>query len=398
MNKTPNRPERVVPIAVTSALFASAALAAAGMAAAFVAVQMARAVVTPPRRKIEDLRVVAATTSTVTLSVTEDSLTPGRYSLWFDQGAGHARIGEILEVTATSVTRQVLDVDFGTLRAGVRARFSGWFFLGPRELGYTYENVDVATPIGPAPAWYIPAVASASESVAPRNAWAIHVHGRGVRRSEGLRAVPVFHEAGYSSLLISYRNDEDAPNSDDHRYSLGDAEWQDVEAAIEFAIDHGAREIVLVGWSMGGATVLQAATRSRHPEVIRGIVLDSPVIDWVNVLNFQGAQLRAPAFVRRAALAIISSPWGALLTGQSQPIDLDRLDFVRRAGELRWPILLMHSDDDGYVPAEGSQTLARLRPDIVTFERFFTARHTKLWNYDTVRWDDAILRWLAQFE
>jgi pimeloyl-ACP methyl ester carboxylesterase len=386
MNESPSLSQRVLQIAVTSALFASATVAAVGVAAAFVTVRMARVVVTPPRHKIEDLRVLASTTSSVTLTRTEDSLTPGRYSLWFDQGAGHARIGEIIEVTATSVTRQLLDVDFGTLHAGVKARFSGWFFLGPRELGYPYENVDIPTLIGPAPAWYVPAAASDDDSTTPRDSWAILVHGRGVRRAEGLRAVPVFHEAGYSSLLISYRNDEDAPNSDDHRYSLGDAEWQDVEAAIEFALAHGAREVVLVGWSMGGATVLQAATRSSHPEVIRGIVLDSPVIDWVNVLNFQGAQLRAPRLVRRAALAVISSEWGAVLTGQSRPIDLKRLDFVQRAGELRWPILLMHSDDDGYVPVDGSQSLARLRPDIVTFERFFTARHTKLWNYDSVRW------------
>ena len=52
---------------------------------------------------------------------------------------------------------------------------------------------------------------------------------------------------GYTSLMVSYRNDGDAPRSDDHRYALGDREWLDVEAAIEYALEHGANDIVLLG-------------------------------------------------------------------------------------------------------------------------------------------------------
>src|SRR5690606_37187059 len=100
--------------------------------------------------------------------------------------------------------------------------------------------------------------------------------------------VPVFHRAGYTSLLISYRNDGDAPSSADHRYGLGDTEWRDVESAIRFALDSGARDVVLMGWSMGGATVLQTLTRSTFATAIRGVVLDSPVVDWVTTLQYQG--------------------------------------------------------------------------------------------------------------
>ena len=54
------------------------------------------------------------------------------------------------------------------------------------------------------------------------------------------------------------------------------------------------------------------------------------------------------------------------------------------------PILLLHSDDDDYVPVTASAALAAARPDIVTFERFATAGHVRLWNYDTERWNAAI--------
>ena len=363
--------------------------ALASLAAGSLAVLMARTVVTPPRRADEDLRVLDVTASTVTLSAARDSLTPGRYSLWFDDDRGHARIGEILALDARSVTRALIAVDFGNLRRGIRARFGGWFYLSPRELGYAFEDVAIETDLGPAPAWLVPAAE-------PNGRWVIQVHGRGVRKQETLRAVPVFHDAGYTSLLVSYRNDGDAPATDDYRYALGDREWLDVDAAIGFAVDQGATDIVLMGWSMGGATVLQAATRSEHVGLIRGIVLDSAVVDWRSVLNFQGALLHVPAFIRRTAIATISNPWGRVLTGQALPIDLDRLDFVARADELRQPILLLHSDDDGYVPAEAPRALATARPDIVEFHAFSTARHAKIWNYDAAGWNTAIADWLAR--
>ena len=99
--------------------------AVAALAAGSLAVLMARTVVTPPRRADENLRVLDVTASTVTLSAARDSLMPGQYSLWFDDGSGHARIGEILAIDARSVTRALIAVDLGDLRRGIRARFSG---------------------------------------------------------------------------------------------------------------------------------------------------------------------------------------------------------------------------------------------------------------------------------
>lgn len=371
-----------------------AALGAA--AAAALTVRVARQVVTPPKSRDEDIRVLALAENTITLSPTKDSLLPGRYGLWFDRGDGHAHIGAILDSNSTSVTRELLSVDYGVLGAGARARLNGWFYLGPKELGFAYEDVVVETELGAAPAWLIPPDEEAAGENTGR--WVIQVHGRAVRRSETLRAVPVFRDAGYTSLLVSYRNDGDAPESDDRRYALGDTEWSDVDAALEFAIARGATSIVLMGWSMGGAIVLQTATRSRNAGVIRGIVLDSPVIDWASVLGFHGAEMGFPIVASKAVLAVIGNAWGNRLTGQAAPIDLARLDFVARADELTWPILLMHSDDDGYVPSTSSRKLAEARPDIVTFDAFTVARHTKLWNYDSARWNLDIATWLTTLD
>ena len=64
----------------------------------------------------------------------------------------------------------------------------------------------------------------------------------------------------------------------------------------------------------------------------------------------------------------------------------------------RHPVLILHSDDDGFVPSSASHALAAARPDLVELQSFETARHTKLWNYDQQRWTRAIEDWLRRHD
>jgi alpha-beta hydrolase superfamily lysophospholipase len=147
---------------------------------------------------------------------------------------------------------------------------------------------------------------------------------------------------------------------------------------------------------MGGATVLQELTRSAYAEKIAGVILESPVVDWIAALDFQVRMRRLPVFVRSFVILLFKHPWGRFFTGLAEPLDIDRLDFVTRARELDRPLLILHSDDDGFVPATASRALAVARPDIVSYVAFDTARHTKLWNFDRERWEGAIRDWLAE--
>jgi alpha-beta hydrolase superfamily lysophospholipase len=365
-----------------------ATVATAG--AAVVAALLSRAIVIPSL-PVDDVRILGydEENGALALSVTADSILPGLYSLRFSGDTGHARIGEVLSVGDGIVVRSVISVDYGDLGKARNGRISGWYYIHPRELDVPVEEVEVFTQVGPAPAWFVPAPEGAGSK------WVIQVHGRGVRRGETIRPIPVFRQHGYSSLHISYRNDGEAPPSSDGRYALGDTEWQDLDAAITYAVDHGATDIVLMGWSMGGAISLQAMGRAVHRGRIRAIALDSPAIDWHDVLRYHGRARHVPELVGDAAFATITHPWGSVVTGQDQPLDLDRLDFVKRSDEVNVPLLILHSDDDGYVPSTGSRQLAESRPDLVTFVPFSVARHTKLWNYDRVKWNTAISDWLA---
>jgi alpha-beta hydrolase superfamily lysophospholipase len=366
------------------------AAAFAGVAAlASLSVYVARRVIIPVKTRREDVRILGCTDSTVLLSKTLDTLLPGQYGLWFSEGAGHAKVGAITDIGPNWVQRELLGIDHGDLATATRGSIAGWFYLDPEELGVPHRDVAIETGFGAAPAWLVPAATRSGR-------WLIGVHGRGVRRQECLRAVDVARRCGYTSLLVSYRNDTDAPQSADGRYGLGDTEWPDVDAALEYAIANGATEVVLMGWSMGGAISLQVATRSAHAGILRGIILESPVVNWTETINYQTDAQHAPRIVSAGARHLISSPWARKLTGQDESIDLARLDFVARADELTLPILLMHSADDGYVPADASRALALARPDIVTFDEFTIARHAKLWNYDADRFNEDIGGWLSR--
>jgi alpha-beta hydrolase superfamily lysophospholipase len=378
---------------VLSALAAGAALGAGvvvgGTAVSFA---FARKVVTPVTRRLADTEVLGIDTraQTITLRRSPDTVLPGRYGLFVNGTHKYLKLGALLNATDRIATRKLLtEVEEGE-KVGRAATFSGWYFVHPSELHIPYREVSVASTVGACPAWLFPAPSGTDAGT-----WVISVHGRGTTRSETLRAAPVFRAAGVTSLAISYRNDGDAPRSGSGRYGLGATEWRDVEAAIEYALANGAERIVLLGWAMGGAIALQTSLRTAYAERIDSIILDSPVVDWRTVLGYQARELRVPGPVTHIALRQLTVPSWSRVVRSGDAISLNDLDIVSRAGELIHPILLLHSDDDGFVPSAASRGLADARPDLVTLAPYVEARHTKLWNYDEKRWSDLLRSWIV---
>lgn len=352
-------------------------------------VRMARKVVTPAPR-VPDTRILALDTSaqTITLTRTPDTELPGRYGLFTTGTEQYVKLGSVLSEDDTSVKRKLLTHVPPTAHLSPDAAFSGWYYDRPSDLQLPFTPELIGSVVGPCPAWLFPAGSG--------DVWVIQVHGRGTTRAEGLRAVPLFHSLGITSLLVSYRNDGEAPRSRSGAYNLGATEWRDVDAAVGFARRRGARRVILMGWSMGGAISLQVALNSAHRDVIAGLVLESPVIDWRVVLSYQARMLHVPSAVSGLAIEALKSDWAAPVTGAGSGIPFDRLDIVARAAELRHPILILHSDDDGFVPSDASHDLVVARPDIVELQVFDVARHTKLWNYDPERWSGSIRTWLER--
>ncbi|MEE2569696.1 alpha/beta fold hydrolase [Pseudarthrobacter sp. J64] len=366
------------------------------------AVYFARRVITPVRQRAEDQEILAVTRDGeklhVILAANADNTTEGSYGLFFDGGTGHARVGRIVSYSPAerTVEREVEEVYSGDLTKATRGWWSGAIHPNPAAAGLPYEDVMVDVEGGEAPAWLVlPGDSTGTGLDRAANTWAIMVHGRGATRQEGLRAVTTARALGLTSLLVSYRNDGLAPSAGDGRYGLGSTEWRDVDAAIEYALSHGAEEVVLFGWSMGGAICLQTADLSRHRHLIRAMVLDGPVINWVDVLAHHAQLNRIPSLVGRYGQMMLGHPAGRRLTGLAAPVDLKAMDWVSRAVELRTPTLILHSVDDEYVPYGPSAALAEKNPEMVTFEMFHRAGHTKEWNVEPARWEGVVRAWLG---
>ena len=363
------------------AIAATTMLSSLGAAAYF-----ARKALTPDRQRPDDTHILGVDSTTVTLGVTPDTVVPGRYGLWLDDERGHVRLGGVVDLdeSAARVRREVLGVDFGHLAPGF-GRWNQYYYATPpdRSLGLRTEYVDVDTELGTMPAWVVPAGI-------PTDRWAILVHGRGARRHECLRAIRPLHDNGINVVVPSYRNDLGARSGPDGRYNLGLSEWRDIEDAGLHAVQRGARDLILVGWSMGGAIILQTLARSWLADLVTKVVLDAPVVDWTDVLTHHAALHGVPGPIGGLARHLMGRRSARRLVGVHDPVDVARTDWVARAAELSHPMLLIHSVDDEFVPVGPSQELARVRPDLVTMEHWDTARHTKEWNVDPQRWERSV--------
>lgn len=383
---SPDLLRRIAPGAAVGAVGTGLALALSSVATA---VYFARRVVTPEARRRLDSELIEfdAARSRVTLRTAVHTLAPGRYGLFGPEEAWHLRLGGVVDTDqkARTVTRELLQVDWGTPRPG-SARWDGYFYAGDptTSLGVPHEDVIVESDVGELPTWRI------EPESGPSSRWAILVHGRSAGRAETLRAVPALRDAGRTVLIPSYRNDPDAPRSVDGVYNLGLSEWRDVEAAVDYAVAHGATDVVLVGWSMGGAIVMQALDRSERMDAVSQVVLDGPVLDWVDVLVHQADLNKIPAGIGHLAQRMIAHRTARLVVGVAEPIDLAITDWVNRAEEITRPVLIIHSEADDVVPYGPSRALAEKRPDLVRWERWEHALHCKEWNVDPDRWDALV--------
>jgi hypothetical protein len=328
-------------------------------------------------------RVEAVGRRRIVLERNEESARPGVYGI--DWQAGHAIVGAIVGQDDGTVTRRLRDVH-GYLVPDMKIALDSHVYAGdPSEsLGLPFRTVAIPDRLGPMPAWQIPPAPSSPHR--PDRIWAILVHGHNDSRLNDLRISPELRALGLTSLAISYRNDLGAPQSPDGLYHLGETEWLDLAAAVRYSLAHGARRVVLVGWSMGGALIEQFMLRSPLADRVAALVLDAPVLDWRSVIEFNAEEMGLPGFfgwpVEWAVDARVSPDW-------------DSLDALQHTGAFQLPILLFHSTDDERVPIADSEAFAAALPDWVTFYRVPDVGHTENWNADPLLYERRVATFLG---
>ncbi len=318
--------------------------------------------------------VLAHSDSTITLASTPKARRPGYWAIVWPGGFG--RIGPWISVDERRVVTRFAIA--GGAPPDTTARLSGFAVdADPRTwLGLGYEEVVIPARVGRLPAWLVPGTEST---------WAVFVHGRAASRAEVLRMLPAYVSLGLPCLVITYRNDGVGPRVGDGSYRLGATEWQDLEDAVRYARDHGARDVVVVGCSMGGAIVAQYLRRSSERVHTRAAVLDAPALDWDAILADEG---------RRRGVPDVITGWGKFVAGVRGGLDWDDLSQRRHAREFATPILIFHGDADPDVPMRVSQQFAATRPDLVTLEIVPGAGHVESANVGPTAYAATIIGWL----
>ena len=310
----------------------------------------------------------------------------------YERGAVEADAGRVLVGPVTGetndgervVTRSILEIEGAAPAVGDTAHYDTWVFSTPEQRGIEVEEVTFPAPIGELGAWLVETEGATR--------WAIIVHGRAAERREALRILPALSDAGLTSLVIDYRNDEGAPADPSGQYQFGDTEWEDVDAAIDWAVAQGAEDVVLVGLSTGGA--ISASTYlHRGGRRIAAMVFDAPILDFGSTIDLGAADRD---LIPGTGLPIPGSlvATAKLAAGFRWDIDWDTRRWEHWLAELDVPVLLIHGTEDETVPFSSSEEFATAHPDLVTFVPYEGVGHVRAWNEDPMGYEMLVTDWL----
>lgn len=259
----------------------------------------------------------------------------------------------------------------------------------PVELGYrgdpqaafglTFETIRYDTPLGPAEAWLIPGTASSGP-------WAIYVHGIGGIRENGYRQLIALREAGFTTLMLTYRNDAGAPAAPNPLYAFGTTEWHDLDAAVTWALANGAPSVVIVAESMGGGIAGQFLRHSAQVDRVAALALDAPALDFHHVVTGALNRLHLPfaSEVATAGIRLFDLTRNATL-GSAYVLD-DVAAFPR-------PLFLAHGSADTLVPVAISDTLVPRRTAPTTYLRT-EAEHLLSYKENPTRYREEMVGFL----
>jgi pimeloyl-ACP methyl ester carboxylesterase len=332
-----------------------------------------------------DLEVVDLTGDRITLRVTPETerdewSRPGIWGLRWE--GGYAQVSEILKRDEQQVVREFFPMA-GTPKPGERVRLDPWAFPDDPDKAFGLPTVQVSylSPLGEFRAYFIDG---------SRSTWVIFVHGKRDRppRKPPLAypIIPTVAGLGLPSLNITYRNDLGEPASPDGFHWYGLTEWEDLEGAVQYAVEQGAEDLILVGYSMGGAIVTSFLYRSQLARNVLGVILDAPMLNFGAAVDLGIREMGLPMFLSGIGKFVARIHFG---------IDWKALNYLNRVDELAVPILLFHGDADTVVPVETSEALAEARPDIVTYHRVSAATHVRSWNMDPGKYETVVGEFLG---
>jgi uncharacterized protein len=200
-----------------------------------------------------------------------------------------------------------------------------------------------------------------------------------------LKTASVYAGAGYSVLMIDLRAQG---GSEGERVTMGYKEVRDVRGALMWLNGRGfaPAEVVLHGFSLGGATVMRAAPQSGVAAVVEeSAYSDLPLILRQQLPKVSGLpSFFTPAIFLMGKLFLGIDPWAV------QPEE----DAGRLCKE-GIPLLIIHSTDDEAVPFEHAERIRQACPE-AAFWKIEDYRHVGA--YAHPRYRERLLNFLRTVE
>lgn len=149
-----------------------------------------------------------------------------------------------------------------------------------------------------------------------------------------------FIDKGHNVILVDQRAHGD---SEGKTIGFGVLESYDALDWIKYTTERfgGEIEILLFGVSMGAATVLSALDFPLHPSV-KGVIADSPFSAPIDIMKSVAKKMHVPSAVATPLLRTAAFVFGGFRLGKRSAREA-----VKNA---EVPILLIHGDDDAFVP------------------------------------------------
>jgi fermentation-respiration switch protein FrsA (DUF1100 family) len=234
----------------------------------------------------------------------------------------------------------------------------------PADLGWDdWEEVRFSTSDGlELGGWFIPPDAQGD------GATLIFVHGHSANREEFLDEALMLARYGYGALLIDLRNHGQSEGS---VTTLGYAEVEDVRAAVDYVLtrpEANPELIGLVGHSMGGATVIQAA--ARMPQV-RVVIAHSAYASLMDVVEGGTRVYGLPNLPLAPLIVWFGERESGIKAEEVRPID----DVARIAPRA---VLFIHGEQDRSIHVSNSLNLYQAAEEPKALYLVPNAGHTGL--------------------
>lgn len=148
---------------------------------------------------------------------------------------------------------------------------------------------------------------------------------------------------------------------------------------IKYALERfGDVPIMLTGVSMGAATVLMASELDL-PKNVKCIVADCPYSSPEEIIALQCKEMGIPPKIGMPFVRL-----GARLFGN---LKLSGEGAEKAVRNTKVPILLVHGEEDDFVPCYMSEKIYSANPKMITFETFPNAAHGVSFLVDTERYE-----------